>query len=296
MFNLDALVDKIGNADLEITYSCNLRCIHCYNPTHENVFLNFSDAKNVLDQLKLLGFQEVHITGGEPLLHKDVSKILEYANSLGLRTVLETNATLLTDKMLDSIKANVSIIRVSLDGVSETHNKIRKTMSEMDVFETATKNLSKAVQLGFKVQVTSSINRINFNQIYNLAKYLNSKSIKNFRIRLTMPSGFSLKQWEFLKLLPEHVEEINNQIEKIKTDFPAMTFKGETLFRGSPGTYLKFFIDPFGNVKPYPFIEEYAGNVLNETVLDILKKIEDLQYPQDVKELENNYLNSLREE
>jgi len=79
------LVDKIVNVDFEITYLCNLRCLHCYNPHHKKLEeLSFEQIKDIIAQIKEAGFAEIHINGGEPLLRDDAYDILEFASSIGL--------------------------------------------------------------------------------------------------------------------------------------------------------------------------------------------------------------------
>ncbi len=61
----DPLIKKIGNADFELTYKCNLRCLHCYNPHHNNLKeLTKNEKKNIISQVKNAGFKEIHINGG----------------------------------------------------------------------------------------------------------------------------------------------------------------------------------------------------------------------------------------
>lgn len=81
---------------LELSYGCNLRCLHCFNPTHAASPRELSDAEIVrlLGELAALGALDVCLTGGEPLLRPGLFALIEAAKGLGLSVSLNTNATL----------------------------------------------------------------------------------------------------------------------------------------------------------------------------------------------------------
>ncbi len=82
----------------ELTYGCNLRCVHCFNPTHRAHphELNTSEVCGILDQLTAFGIMTVVFSGGEPSLRPDVAAILRHARRRGLLMQLLTNATRVT--------------------------------------------------------------------------------------------------------------------------------------------------------------------------------------------------------
>jgi radical SAM protein with 4Fe4S-binding SPASM domain len=82
----------------ELTYGCNLRCIHCFNPTHRALpsELNTTEVLRLLDQLAEFGVMTVTFTGGEPSLRPDIAVILNHARRQGLLIRLLTNATHVT--------------------------------------------------------------------------------------------------------------------------------------------------------------------------------------------------------
>lgn len=83
---------------LEITNSCNLDCPFCQNSKGSS-FMNLDDIKNYLKQIKeVCDYVYLHVLG-EPLLHKDIDKIFEYADSLDLNIQLVTNGTLLNNHL-----------------------------------------------------------------------------------------------------------------------------------------------------------------------------------------------------
>ncbi len=106
----------------ELTYGCNLRCVHCYNPTHRALphELTTLEICTLLDQIADLGVLTITFTGGEPSVRPDIGDILRHARRQGLMTHLMTNATRITASFADLLhEAAVSQINVSIYGATE---------------------------------------------------------------------------------------------------------------------------------------------------------------------------------
>ena len=86
------------SATIELTYGCNLRCVHCYNPTHRALpqELTTEEVRSILTQMANLGVLTVSLSGGEPSLRPDIEEILGHARRAGLLVSLLTNATRMT--------------------------------------------------------------------------------------------------------------------------------------------------------------------------------------------------------
>jgi len=91
-------------AYLELTYRCNLSCVHCYvDVPHAGKELSFEEYACVLDQLAEAGTLYLTLSGGEPLVRKDFLDIVKYARKLGFVIIILTNATLITDDLADKL-------------------------------------------------------------------------------------------------------------------------------------------------------------------------------------------------
>jgi len=120
---------KITSLIIEPTNTCNLRCTFCFvteGMTREGGFMDFDLFKKIIDDCPDLEHLCMH-NWGEPLLHKDIFKMIEYAKNKGVNyVVMNTNGTLFTDKMIDRIvDSKLDIIRFSIDGSAETFKRIR---------------------------------------------------------------------------------------------------------------------------------------------------------------------------
>lgn len=122
-------VKKLTSLIIEPTNTCNLKCTFCFvteGMTRQEGFMDFNLFKKIIDDTPGLEHLCMH-NWGEPLLHKDIFCMFDYAAQSGIKhIVMNTNGTLLTDKMIDRIVASsLSVIRFSIDGSAETFKKIR---------------------------------------------------------------------------------------------------------------------------------------------------------------------------
>ncbi len=92
-------------AQWEITYKCNLRCVHCYiTPDHTKKELSLEECQSILDQLAAESCLFIIFTGGELLTRSDFFDIAQYARKKGFAIRLFTNGTLITPEIADRIK------------------------------------------------------------------------------------------------------------------------------------------------------------------------------------------------
>ncbi len=112
----------------ELTYGCNLRCVHCFNPTHRALpqELDRKEIVAILDQLADLGVLTITFTGGELGTRVDLEPILRHTHRRGLLIRLLTNATRVTPEFLVLLgRLNVEQICVSIYGAThETYERM----------------------------------------------------------------------------------------------------------------------------------------------------------------------------
>jgi MoaA/NifB/PqqE/SkfB family radical SAM enzyme len=105
---------------LELTYSCNWRCVFCYNPRHfDRARMGLDEWTRVLDDLRELGTLTVTLTGGEPLSHPEFLAIARAARHRGFALRVFTNGSLVDEPMADGIAALHPLsVEMSLHGAS----------------------------------------------------------------------------------------------------------------------------------------------------------------------------------
>jgi len=109
---------------------CNLTCMHCYSISADIDFpgeLSTAEVFGVMDDLKRFGVPALILSGGEPLLRKDIFEIATRAKGLGFYTALSTNGTLIDAALAARIAATgFDYVGISLDGLRETHDRFRR--------------------------------------------------------------------------------------------------------------------------------------------------------------------------
>jgi MoaA/NifB/PqqE/SkfB family radical SAM enzyme len=108
-----------------VTYRCNASCSFCDIWERPSPYVTLEQAALNLRDLKKLGVKVVDFTGGEPLLHRQIDKLLELARSLGFITTVTTNG-LLYPKLAERLKGKVDMLHFSLDSpVAAEHDAMR---------------------------------------------------------------------------------------------------------------------------------------------------------------------------
>lgn len=174
-------------AFVEITRACNLRCKHCLNNSGE-IIDNQITSKEIfclIKKLAIAGIQEIRFTGGEPLVHKDIYKMIELATKLGIYTSIGTNGTLIDEETAKKLK-NMGLKKavVSLDGTREKHDEIRGKGN----YDKTILSIKYLQNQGIKIKVNSVIMHSNMEDVIILAKELNKMKIDLF-IRRFIESG-----------------------------------------------------------------------------------------------------------
>jgi MoaA/NifB/PqqE/SkfB family radical SAM enzyme len=131
-----------------LTYRCNAYCEFCHFGMHENFkdtpFAKIEDFKSNVKQLAQLGVRFIDLTGGEPLLHKDIHIMAEFAKDLNMQTSITTNG-LLYPKFAAKLAGKINLLHFSLDSPDEEeHNRIRK----VDCYKSVLNSLEIAKSFG----------------------------------------------------------------------------------------------------------------------------------------------------
>lgn len=86
------------SVQLDVTYRCNERCVHCYLDHNDHGEMTTAEIYGVLDQLAEAGVFFLTLSGGEVFMRRDFFDILEYARSLTFCVKIKTNAFMIGEK------------------------------------------------------------------------------------------------------------------------------------------------------------------------------------------------------
>ena len=259
----------------ELTYACNLQCVHCLSSSgqRDERELSTAEAKKVLDDLRDLQVFYINIGGGEPMVRRDFFELLEYSVANGIGVKFSTNGAFIDEeKALRLAAMDYLDIQISLDGVDAATNDAVRGEGSYDMAIRAMENL-KAANFGqFKISVV--VTRHNVSQLDQF-KALADHYGAQLRITRLRPAGRGADTWHELHPTNAQQREIYNWLlkhgENVLTgdSFFHLNALGESL----PGLNMcgagrvVCLIDPIGDVYACPFVihdEFKAGNVRNE--------------------------------
>ncbi len=150
-----------------MTRRCNLKCVHCYAHAKDMDFkgkeLTTDEGKRLIDDLASFGSPVMLFSGGEPVLREDLPDLIDYTVKKGMRAVISTNGTLITEeKARIFAKFSLSYVGVSLDGIGEVNDSFRGVKG---AFDKAIDGIRNAKGAGIKVGLRFTIHRGNFKEI-----------------------------------------------------------------------------------------------------------------------------------
>lgn len=121
-------VFRLTSVTLEVTNHCNLNCVMCpvnRSMSRDKGYMDFGLVKKIVDENPGLEYIALY-TWGEPFLHPDLFRMIDYIGQAGIRTNTVTNGTLLDDACIDRlVKSPLDRIAVSVDGTGEFYERIR---------------------------------------------------------------------------------------------------------------------------------------------------------------------------
>ncbi len=163
---------------IEITYKCNLNCIHCYLPEYYKTkkTMTTEKIKNVIKQIKNLGGLYIVFTGGEPLIREDIFDLIKYAKGLNFVVLLFTNGTLIDEKVAQKLKfSGVDKVEISFYGREIVHNSITLKNDSYKKVVCAIRYLKKE---GINTAIKCPIMEINYDEYVYLQEFAKNNCLE----------------------------------------------------------------------------------------------------------------------
>jgi radical SAM protein with 4Fe4S-binding SPASM domain len=178
-----------------LTRKCNLKCPHCYiNATTQQLKteLTTEESKNLIDQICEVSRPLLILSGGEPLLRKDVFELVRYGAEKGLKMGLGSNGSLIDGVAVKNLKeAGIETVSISLDShIPEQHDEFRGVNGS---WEKAVRAIKALRENGVLVQVNTTVTQQNYDQIDDIMSLAEKLGVENFHLFFLVPTGRGVK-------------------------------------------------------------------------------------------------------
>ncbi|NJX14194.1 GTP 3',8-cyclase MoaA [Tamlana crocina] len=214
------LQDNFGRAHTYLRISlierCNLRCTYCMPEegvqlSPKSSLMTYEEIFSIAQTFVKHGVSKIRLTGGEPLIRKDIPVILEKLATLPVELSITTNAVII-DKFIDVLKSNgVNKINVSLDSLDE---KKFKHITRRHEFKKVYNNILLLVKEGFIVKVNAVLMKgFNDNEIIDFINFTKDLPIS---VRFIEFMPFDGNKWDMSKMVSyaEVMEYVNASFPK----------------------------------------------------------------------------------
>ncbi len=250
----------------ELTYACNLDCVHCLSSSgrRDPRELTTDEAKAVLDELHDLQVFYINIGGGEPMIRRDFFELVEHAIDRGIGVKFSTNGAFIdADKARRLAAMDYLDIQISLDGTDAVTNDAVRGDGSYATAIAAMDHLRDAGFEEFKISVV--VTRHNVDQLDDFKALADSYGAQ-LRITRLRPSGRGADSWHDLH--PTNTQQ--RQIFEWLLDHGDRVLTGDSFFHlnalgrdtgdALPGLNMcgagrvVCLIDPIGDVYACPFV------------------------------------------
>ncbi|MBC8063659.1 MAG: radical SAM protein, partial [Chlorobia bacterium] len=146
------------------TRFCNLTCLHCYSSSgpDQREELSAPLLEEAITQAFAEGYNDLAFSGGEPVLYGELRRLMEHGKSLGMVTNLTSNGMLLNGDRLAQLDGVTDLLAISLDGVPESHNKMRNSPN---AFERMSANLEGVRKMGIPFGFIFTLTMTNLHEL-----------------------------------------------------------------------------------------------------------------------------------
>ena len=191
---LNEIIDKALNPELVdyckflypivvgimVTNKCNLNCKYCIanngnSYSKEDSFHDISEK--ILKELKDSSVVSVIVSGGEPTLYKHLPEFLLKLSNGNYFCLLDTNGTLITEELIDTLKKTNVIARISLDSINASEHDTNRGM-----FNATLANIIKMRKENIDLRINTVLNKMNAKNIDDLAKWISKNGIKKWHV------------------------------------------------------------------------------------------------------------------
>ena len=258
-FNVYILKKRmVRQAAIAITYECPCQCRFCsaHNIKHSRKqVMGTEEIETLIDQFAALGCLSICFSGGEPLVHGDIIRLVKRVRAKNMFCSIITSCVNYSDTLWEELKkAGVNTFYFSVDGIGEKHDAFRGVPG---LFGNIEKAMGKCGELNIEFCFNGVVTNENIadKSVYEIIDYCRKNNV-NYYILATSATGKYAEPGHLL------TRENLKKFDRIRT-MDNVYWEGDTtlLKVGCPAGIQVVFISAFGDVMPCPFIEISFGNI-----------------------------------
>ncbi len=258
---------------IELTYRCNLRCVHCFckGSEEKGSELDTNAWKEIIDELHKEGCLGLTFSGGDPLIREDFLEIYAYAKAKGFLIGIFSSGQAFTDEIIDYlVKSPPSSIEITLNGITQdTYESITQVSGS---FERVMRNIRKLAENKLPLILKANCLKQNKNELVRIKRFCESLLGKPKGRRYLfkydpfilprlngdkLPNNFRVSSQEILEICKGDIDFYREYQESLREDIPDQKRANDFLFRCD--VWLDAFnIDPFGRLKPCQFYDKFS--------------------------------------
>ncbi len=266
-----------------VTAACNLRCPHCYLDAGQRSpdELSTEEGLRLIDQIAEAGAELLILTGGEPMMRKDLPVLARYAAQKGIMVVLGTTGTLIDREKARILKeSGVAAAGISIDSVDPAkHDAFRGVAG---AWQRAVAGIDACRAEGLGVLIHTTALEMNYAEIPDLVRFAYQKEARAFQLFFLVCTG---RGEQLTDLSPQKYESLLSFILDAQDSYPGMMVRARcapyiTRLAQERGSVLVWSagclagtsycrITPNGEVTPCPYLPLQAGNLRRETFRQI---------------------------
>jgi MoaA/NifB/PqqE/SkfB family radical SAM enzyme len=265
------------SAHVKLTENCQAKCISCdYWKSRWKDQIDTDRAVKLVNEINAAGIRSLRLTGGEPLLRKDLFRILQKANTSGIKRItLQTNGLLLKKLHLEINASPITNIAVSVDGLKETNDHIRGIRGYFDLAMEGIRLLRNK-----RVAVSVTLNRISARELGELADVAHSVGAEvesNILSRdLYFLQGADIaSMWPDRSDVPEIAKFLRDVLKRpaYEVDYVTQYYNNSKTLEEPPCVlgFLQVFVISNGDVLTGCYPLKPVGNILRESLETVLR-------------------------
>ena len=244
------------SVNISITEKCPLMCPACFKDFGNVAELTIEEVYTYIDELSQLGTKYIQFSGGDPIMHKSLAKMVAYAKAKGMITRISTSGVGLTEEMIRQLEiAGLDFCHISLNGsTEEIHNLTRSAYQESI---TALKNL---VDSKLVVAINWVANHENIHDLPELIKLAQRYNVKYISVLANKKNSYNKIMYPLtyldIETLKDYYEEYKDylEIENCFYELKDLTNTRVGVEKGCRGGRFYMAIDARGHFSACPHI------------------------------------------